>query len=412
MSDSIPRPIAIKSPSPTPAFDTHSIVPSLSASVSSSTAVSAPMTTPSIGGQVISRLLPLANDSSQHQNLHNHLQQAADLAKDAPITICTSKKWVLPPRPKPGRKPSSANSHNNNGNNNSNNNNGSGADSGAKRKNQNRAAQKAYRERKAAERKMIEQESKSAISTPASVDSNNNNTSSSSSSVSASATPNSNSTTSVSTPPSGASMTSLPLNSSITNSSISTSIFIDQQLQTKNQEIASLKDVIQSLRAEIKTLKKQQFCRTCNSNLKSNPFLFDEIDGGVLPHQQLTIVPLKKRARNNSSGASIIPRFKKLNEIDFNSPPYSSHNSTITPISPESDLDDEDIDDLNDLNDTNIININSSMTKKRKKRIKKKRIDPCGFCSNGTPCLCEEAALQEAALQAFVEDEVELTMTI
>ena len=75
-------------------------------------------------------------------------------------------------------------------------------------------------------------------------------------------------------------------------------------------------------------------------------------------------------------------------------------------------LDDEDIDDLNDLNDTNIININSSMTKKRKKRTKKKRIDPCGFCSNGTPCLCEEAALQEAALQAFVEDEVELTMTI
>ncbi|KAF5093322.1 hypothetical protein D0Z00_004117 [Geotrichum galactomycetum] len=207
-------------------------------------------------------------------------------------------------------------------------------------------------------------------------------------------------------------MAALPSNSSIINSSISTSIFIDQQLQTKNQEIASLKDVIQSLRAEIKTLKKQQFCRTCNSNLKSNPFLFDDIDGGVLPHQQLTIVPLKKRPRNNSNGASIIPRFKKLNEIDFNSPPYSSHASTITPISPESDLDDEDIDELNDLNDTNITNINSLMTKKRKKRIKKKRIDPCGFCSNGTPCLCEEAALQEAALQAFVEDEVDLTMTI
>lgn len=51
-------------------------------------------------------------------------------AEPIPI-ICTSKKWVLPPRPKPGRKPSQ--------------------DTPAvKRKAQNRAAQKAYRERRAA----------------------------------------------------------------------------------------------------------------------------------------------------------------------------------------------------------------------------------------------------------------------
>lgn len=403
MSDSTPRPIAIKSPSPPATLDTHSIAPSSGTSASSSTMASVPSATPSISGHAVSRLLPLANDHNHHHNLHNQLQQTADLTKNVPITICTSKKWVLPPRPKPGRKPSSANNNNNNNiNNNSNGN--SSADSGAKRKNQNRAAQKAYRERKAAERKMIEQESKSALCNPSSANSSSTN------SNSATAAPTSTSnTTAVSTPTSNSSSATLSPDSSITNTSISTSIFIDQQLQTKNQEIASLNDVVKSLRAEIRELKKQQFCPTCNSNLKSNPFLFDEIEGTTLPQQQLTIVPLKKRPRNNSGGASIFPQFKKLTEIDFNTPPYSSHSSTITPISPESDIDDDDeaFDDLNDLNDSNMNSSNSLLAKKRKKRIKKKRIDPCGFCSNGTPCLCEEAALQ-----AFEEDGVDLIMTI
>lgn len=53
---------------------------------------------------------------------------------DQPVPlICTSKKWVLPPRPKPGRKPSAD------------------APAAVKRKAQNRAAQKAYRERRAAD---------------------------------------------------------------------------------------------------------------------------------------------------------------------------------------------------------------------------------------------------------------------
>lgn len=58
--------------------------------------------------------------------MHQHPEQPVPV-------ICTSRKWVLPPRPKPGRKPSAD------------------APAAVKRKAQNRAAQKAYRERRAAD---------------------------------------------------------------------------------------------------------------------------------------------------------------------------------------------------------------------------------------------------------------------
>lgn len=64
------------------------------------------------------------------QQPRNTFGSPHDIAQPVPV-ICTSKKWVLPPRPKPGRKPSQD-------------------PPAVKRKAQNRAAQKAYRERRAA----------------------------------------------------------------------------------------------------------------------------------------------------------------------------------------------------------------------------------------------------------------------
>ena len=63
-------------------------------------------------------------------NLFQPPRQYGESVEPIPM-ICTSKKWVLPPRPKPGRKPSQD-------------------PPAVKRKAQNRAAQKAYRERRAA----------------------------------------------------------------------------------------------------------------------------------------------------------------------------------------------------------------------------------------------------------------------